>query len=152
MSCLIRVQTEDFDIENLHKSLNQHSSSGAVVTFTGLVREKNKDGLALEALCLEHYPGMTEKALKAILDAALSRWDLSCVTLIHRIGVIHLNQQIVFVGVASPHRAEAFEAACFIMDRLKTDAPFWKKEIYQNGKSEWVAFKDSDQIASDKWL
>lgn len=144
----IEVQEEDFSVGNEYQRLSASSDSGAVVTFSGLVRN-TPDG-QLQGLELEHYPGMTEKALSAIVEQANQRWPLQGVTVIHRVGYLPLNEQIVFVGVASGHRQQAFDAASFIMDYLKTQAPFWKKEYTQAGE-QWVEAKATDQQAADQW-
>ena len=145
----IQVQTEDFSMAELSDQLrSKDASSGAIVTFTGIVREL-VDG-NLTGLYLEHYPGMTEKALGKIIDEAERRWKLHQVIVIHRVGELGLNDNIVFVGVGSAHRVDAFEAAQFIMDYLKKDAPFWKKELTAEGES-WVEQKNSDLDAAARW-
>ncbi|MDF2180470.1 molybdopterin synthase catalytic subunit MoaE [Neptuniibacter sp. CAU 1671] len=150
MSTYIAVQTEDFDLNQLYTGLRCASgANGAIVTFTGLVRELSNT-THLQALYLEHYPGMTEKALQSIVDQARERWPLGQVTLIHRVGRLALNEQIVFVGASSPHRADAFAAVEFMMDYLKQDAPFWKKEITSSGE-HWVEQKTSDLAAAKRW-
>ena len=148
----IRVQTEDFDMAAEYRALSTGNAGeipGAVVTFTGLVRDQDQDQ-KIHAMTLEHYPGMTEKELQRIYDEALARWPISKATIIHRVGRLMAGDQIVFVGCASPHRQAAFEAAHFIMDFLKTDAPFWKAEETDAGIN-WVDARDSDQSARDKW-
>lgn len=146
---LILVQTDDFDITTLNAWLkSDDASAGAVVTFTGLVREHAET--AMEQMFLEHYPGMTERALEAIVAQARIRWELANVSVIHRVGHLSLNENIVFVGVASAHRVNAFEAAQFIMDYLKKDAPFWKKEI-GNAQATWVEQKETDLLAAKRW-
>ncbi len=146
----LRIQTEDFDLAAEYQSLRQLSSSvGAVVTFTGLVRDFEGWG-SIDSLSLQHYPGMTEKLLQEIVDQANSRWNLLGIRVIHRVGKLLPRDQIVFVGVASQHRADAFEAAQFVMDYLKTQATFWKK-VDQDGKQHWVESKESDQAASQRW-
>lgn len=144
----IRVQTADFDVAAEYQRLSQATSCGAVVTFAGLVRELADTQLT--ALTLEHYPGMTERVLEELVAKAHERWTLGEVTLIHRVGRLALNEQIVFVGVAAAHRKAAFAAAMFIMDYLKTQAPFWKQEETSDG-SYWVAAKTSDQQAAQAW-
>ncbi|BBB29983.1 molybdopterin synthase catalytic subunit MoaE [Neptunomonas japonica] len=146
---LIKVQAEDFSIGELYDRLKSNdASSGAVVTFTGIVREHVET--QMQEMFLEHYPGMTERALEQIVEQARQRWQLGNVVVIHRIGRLSLNDNIVFVGVASGHRVNAFAAAQFIMDYLKKDAPFWKKEI--NAQSEaWVEQKSSDLDAANQW-
>lgn len=120
-----------------------------MVTFTGLVRDFEGQG-SIDSLSLQHYPGMTEKRLQQIVDQANSRWQLLGTTVVHRVGKLLPSEQIVFVGVASQHRAAAFEAAQFIMDYLKTKATFWKK-VDQKGQQQWVESKASDQAASQRW-
>jgi molybdopterin synthase catalytic subunit len=151
MKPTIRIQTEDFDLGAEYQLLRQLDSAavGAVVTFTGLVRDLEKDS-SINSLTLQHYPGMTESLLQEIVDQAAARWDLIGLTVIHRVGKLLPSDQIVFVGVASQHRADAFEAAQFVMDYLKTKATFWKK-VEQDGQQHWVESKDSDQAASQRW-
>jgi molybdopterin synthase catalytic subunit len=120
---------------------------GAVATFIGKVRDDEQKTIALE---LEHYPGMTEKALRQITQQARQRWDVNRITVIHRVGRIALGDNIVFVGVTSSHRADAFAACEFLMDYLKASAPFWKKAITGEGSS-WVGAKDSDQQRAKRW-
>lgn len=146
---LVCVQTEDFSVGDLYAWLKpSDAQNGAVVTFTGIVREHVET--QMERMYLEHYPGMTEKALEAIVAQARARWPLGQVAVIHRVGELTLNDNIVFVGVSSAHRAAAFEAAQFIMDYLKKDAPFWKKEIGAQAE-HWVEQKASDLEAASKW-
>lgn len=146
----VQVQTADFDLQNEYEQLRKISPSiGAIVQFVGLMRDLN-DGDAVSNMFLEHYPGMTEKSLDKIVQEAQSRWPLFGVRLIHRIGELTPQDQIVMVAVASAHRQAAFEACDFIMDYLKTRAPFWKKELTEQG-NRWVEAKDSDQQAADRW-
>lgn len=160
----IRVQTEDFDMAAEYRALSDaqtgqtsgHTSGhttgqvpGAVVTFTGLVRDLYQDK-TITAMTLEHYPGMTEKELTRIYEEAMARWPISKATIIHRVGRLEAGEQIVFVGCASAHREAAFEACHFIMDFLKTDAPFWKAEESEAGIN-WVDARDSDRSALKKW-
>jgi len=146
----IRIQTHDFDLAGEYQQLRELSSTvGAVVTFTGLVRDFELDG-SIDSLSLQHYPGMTETLLQEIVDQANKRWNLIGSTVIHRVGELLPRDQIVFVGVASQHRADAFEAAQFVMDYLKTKATFWK-QVSQDGKQHWVASKDSDTDAVTRW-
>lgn len=147
---MIKVQSQDFNQQVEYDRLREASNTGAVVTFTGLVRDINK-GEKISALTLEHYPAMTEKALGEIVEQAKSRWSLINVSVIHRVGELKLLDQIVFVGVASLHRGDAFAACEFIMDYLKTQAPFWKKETNSQGKSYWVDARESDQHSLNKW-
>lgn len=148
---MIAVQQEDFDVAALYADMiSGNNSNGAVVTFVGLVRDFAPDGDVF-GLYLEHYPGMTERVLTDIADEAKQRWSLGEVTILHRIGELGAGDQIVFVGVASPHRKDAFEASQFIMDILKTKAPFWKKEKLRS-ESRWVNAKASDQAQGERWL
>ena len=144
-NAMIRVQAEDFDVGVEYKRLRDRNC-GAVVTFSGSVRAEDN----IDALYLEHYPGMTENALQSIVDEAKQRWPLGAVTVIHRIGKIPAGEQIVFVGVASGHRSEAFVAGEFIMDFLKTRAPFWKKECRADSE-RWVEAKQSDTAKAGRW-
>jgi len=147
----VSVQTDNFDIGALSESVRaDDATSGAIVTFTGIVRELEVADTRLNALFLEHYPGMTEKALEKIATQARERWELGNIVICHRVGRLNLNENIVFVGVGSAHRVNAFEAAQFIMDYLKKDAPFWKKEISSDGE-QWVEQKASDLKAADAW-
>lgn len=147
----IIVQEEDFSIGDLsERTRSNDGSNGALVTFTGMVRELHKQDAPLQSLFLEHYPGMTQKALSSIASQARDKWPIGNITIYHRIGELTLNDNIVFVGVTSAHRVAAFEAAQFIMDYLKRDAPFWKKEITTEGES-WVEQKQSDLDAASKW-
>ena len=141
---MIRVQSEDFDPGQELEALRLRSAgkAGAVVSFTGLVRDLNQDA-NISLLTLEHYPGMTEQALAAIETDAGSRWQLVDSIIIHRIGPLLPNDRIVFVGAASPHRAEAFRACEFMIDALKVQAPFWKKETLPDGE-RWVEAADTD--------
>ncbi|MGB3620672.1 molybdopterin synthase catalytic subunit MoaE [Ketobacter sp. MCCC 1A13808] len=147
----IRVQPEDFDFGKEYQNLRSRSGgAGALVFFAGLVRDFNAGG-GLSGIVLEHYPAMTQKSLQRIAEDALRRWELAAITIIHRVGELHNHEQIVLVGVAARHRAEAFDAAQFIMDYLKTEAPFWKKEVLSSGETEWVDAKNSDHLARDRW-
>lgn len=146
----VRVQLEDFDAVAEAKKLTDNDRSiGAVVTFTGLCRD---DGGALSALELEHYPGMAEAELSRIASLAVERFDLLGLTAIHRYGKIPTGENIVLVIAASRHRQAAFDGANFVMDYLKTSAPFWKKEHSKDGTAgEWITAKDTDETAKDKW-
>ncbi len=145
----ICISTDDFDLNKVQNWLKLgEAPCGATVTFTGLVRDLEQGGL--EGLYLEHYPGMTEAALEKIIQQARERWQLGPVIIHHRIGWLTPGENIVLVAVASPHRAEAFAAAEFLMDYLKRDAPFWKKERI-NGDEHWVAQKESDRAAVKRW-
>jgi len=154
MTVRIAIQQEDFNLAEEYEWLRQISPAvGAVVTFSGLVRDfESTDGArnAIDSLSLQHYPGMTESLLQEIVDQAMRRWPLLGVTVIHRVGKLLPAEQIVFVGVASQHRAAAYEAAQCVMDYLKTRATFWKK-VDQNGREHWVESKDSDQVARQRW-
>lgn len=152
---MISVQHDDFNVGEQYRALEAEAdNAGAIVTFTGLVREFHEetgaDETPVRSLMLEHYPGMTEKALQQIVEQAGARWPLQACRIIHRIGELYSRDRIVFVGTASAHRAAAFEAACFIMDYLKTRAPFWKKQ-QRDGQSEWVRSRDSDHEAARRW-
>ncbi|MDO9205993.1 MAG: molybdopterin synthase catalytic subunit MoaE [Methylotenera sp.] len=147
----IRVQTQDFDAGLEIKLLrNARKDTGAVVSFIGQVRDLN-EGDKVSQLTLEHYPGMTEKALEAIVTKAQSRWDIFDATVIHRVGTLQPTDQIVLVAVSSAHRGEAFKACEFIMDYLKTEAPFWKKEVTDSGE-RWIDVKHTDDNARERWL
>lgn len=151
MAFSISVQRDDFDVGQEYATLVAgDATAGAVVFFVGRVRDFN-DGQAVTGLSLEYYPGMTEKILEQILDEAKQRWQLVSVRIIHRIGDLQLGNQIVFVGVTSAHREHAFQAAEFLMDFLKTRAPFWKKEINLEGKTVWVEAKNKDDEAAGRW-
>lgn len=146
---MISVQHEDFSVADEYTKLAEGNEAGAVVTFIGKVRDFNQ-GDAVTGLSLEHYPGMTEKALQDIIVQARSRWPLLQTRVIHRVGDLDLGDQIVFVGVTSAHRGAAFEACEFIMDYLKTKAPFWKKEQTPS-ESRWVDARETDNSAADRW-
>ncbi len=150
----VRVQLEDFNLDAELKGLREGNPNiGAIVSFIGLVRDVN-EGDCVSTLTLEHYPGMTEKALEAIVAEAKSRWDVIDALIIHRVGTLQPTDQIVLVAVTSAHRGVAFKACEFMMDYLKTQAPFWKKEnIMQNGEASerWVDAKDSDDMARERW-
>ena len=146
---MIQIQEADFDLATEYAALSASHQTGAVVTFVGKVREMN-DGASVTGLTLEHYPGMTEKALHGIVEQAQARWPLLGCKVIHRVGALALGEQIVLVGVASQHRDAAFAACQFIMDYLKTQAPFWKKEQTANG-AVWVEAKASDTQAAKSW-
>jgi molybdopterin synthase catalytic subunit len=144
----IRVQREDFDIAAEVDALKgANGATGSVVTFTGIVR--NDDGLS--SLTLEHYPGMTEREIGAHVAEAKSRWPLTGVTVIHRIGRLQVGDNIVLVAVTSAHRQAAFAAAEFLMDYVKTRAPFWKQE-QRRDSTKWVNSREQDQEAAIRWL
>jgi molybdopterin synthase catalytic subunit len=150
----VSIQQQDFSLADEVALLEQDNpDDGAVVTFTGRVRNKN-NGSDVIGLTLEYYPGMTEKSLVNIITTARKRWNLGRVKVIHRIGQLNIGEQIVFVGVTSKHRKDAYAANEFIMDFLKVDAPFWKKErIVQNGQEteDWLAAKNSDNSKAQTW-
>lgn len=144
----LSVQADPFDLGlEANRFAGGLAGAGAVVTFTGLVRD---NGGTLRAMEIEHYPGMTEKAISAIMEEAVARWGLADALVIHRYGVLTAGEPIMMVATAAPHRADAFEAAEFLMDYLKSRAPFWKKEIGAQG-ADWVAAKESDEAALTRW-
>lgn len=149
MTTRIRVGQPPFSMAEEYQWLAACNDDGAVVTFTGKVRNHNL-GEDVSALTLEHYPGMTEKALAEIVEEARGRWPLQRISVIHRVGALFPGDEIVFVGVSAAHRAAAFAAAEFIMDYLKTRAPFWKREATPEG-DRWVEARDSDQQAAGRW-
>jgi molybdopterin synthase catalytic subunit len=147
----VRVQTQDFDAGlEISQLRSARKDTGAVVSFIGQVRDVN-EGDAVSQLTLEHYPGMTEKSLEAIVSQAKSRWDIFDALVIHRVGMLQPIDQIVLVAVSSAHRGEAFKACEFIMDYLKTEAPFWKKEVTISGE-RWVDAKLTDGDALTRWM
>ena len=143
---LIRIQPEPFDMAALLAGFG--AGAGAIVTFTGLVRDDTGQMTALE---LEHYPGMTEKAVRDIAARAATRWNLIDLAVIHRFGRLDVGEPIMAVATAARHRAEAFAAAEYLMDYLKSRAPFWKREIGADGPGAWVADKDADEDALARW-
>ena len=146
----VRVQTEDFDLgAEILKLRQDNPAIGAVVSFVGLVRDLNENA-AVSEMTLEHYPGMTEKALAEIVVAAKARWDIMATLVIHRVGALKPTDQIVLVAASSAHRHDAFAACEFIMDYLKTRAPFWKKEQTPGG-ARWVESRESDDMAAERW-
>ncbi|RQP23546.1 molybdopterin synthase catalytic subunit MoaE [Piscinibacter terrae] len=146
----VSIQTEDFDLSREVAALRaQDPAVGAIATFVGTVRDHN-EGLGVTAMELEHYPGMTEKAIEAMIDEALFRFDIHAVRVIHRVGPLRPQDQIVLVAVTSSHRADAFQACEFLMDYLKTQAPFWKKEHTPEG-ARWVDARVSDDDAMKRW-
>lgn len=146
----VRIQTADFDLSTEIAALRRHHLKvGAVVSFVGTVRDLN-DGVEVQTLELEHYPGMTEKALEQIVTDARARWDLIDALIIHRVGPLQPSEQIVLVAVTARHRGEAFAACEYIMDFLKTQAPFWKKEQTPDG-ARWVDARESDDHAKARW-
>lgn len=146
----VRIQTDDFDAgAEIARMRHDNPAIGAIACFIGLVRDVNA-GDRVSQLTLEHYPGMTQKALEQIVEQAKARWDLIELLVIHRIGQLSPTDQIVLVAVASAHRGEAFAACEFVMDYLKTQAPFWKKESTPQG-SRWVEARSSDEVAAQRW-
>ena len=146
----VRVQTQDFDVGAEIKALRLGCPDiGAIVSFIGQVRDLN-DGDNVTAMTLEHYPGMTEKSLASIIEHARARWAIADALIVHRVGELKPQDQIVLVLVASAHREDAFFACEFIMDFLKTEAPFWKKELTPKGE-RWVEAKASDDKARSRW-
>lgn len=148
---MIRIQIEDFDIgAEVRRLLAGRTDVGAIVTFTGTVRDTAK-GAPITAMALEHYPGMTEKELERIEREAQARWPLTASLVVHRVGPLAPGDNIVLVVTASSHRHAAFEAAEFLMDYLKTSAPFWKSETGADGRSNWVDARESDDAALARW-
>jgi molybdopterin synthase catalytic subunit len=146
----ISIQTEDFDVSTELKILSEGLPQiGGINVFVGTVRD-NHQGDTVSAMSLEHYPGMTEKSLEEILDQAKQRWDVLNATIIHRVGDLQVGDQIVLVAIASTHRGDAFAACEFVMDYLKTSAPFWKKEQTAQG-ARWVDARTSDEERLKKW-
>ncbi len=146
----VRVQQEDFDLSAEVAALRAGQPGvGAVAAFVGLVRDMN-EGSGVSEMALEHYPGMTEKALEAIVAEARTRWDILGARIIHRVGTLQPCDQIVLVAVSSAHRGEAFAACEFIMDYLKTRAPFWKREVTPAG-ARWVDARETDDSAAARW-
>jgi len=147
---MIRVQEADFNLNDEYQALREDCPKiGAITSFVGLMRDFN-EGDQVSSLFLEHYPGMTEKVLEDIRQQAMTRWSLQQVRIVHRVGDLHPSDQIVFVGVSSAHRGDAFSACEFIMDFLKTQAPFWKREQTPEG-SRWVDARQSDDDAAERW-
>ncbi len=151
---MISIQNEDFSLNDEYSAIRSRAGdAGAIVTFTGLVREiygDNSAAGAVQSLTLEHYPGMTEKCLQDIQKKAEDRWPLLATRIIHRVGELHSHDQIVLVATASAHRHAAFESAEFIMDYLKSEAPFWKKQKSAN-ETSWIESRASDKTALDRW-
>lgn len=147
MGIRVLVQPEDFNPLQLQREL-EGADAGAVVTFTGYV--KQGDDAAVSAIELEHYPGMTEHSIEAIARQAAARWSLKGVVVVHRTGLLAAGAQIVWVGASASHRGEAFAGCEFVMDYLKTRAPFWKKEIGAAGE-HWVEARDSDRERAERW-
>ena len=146
----VSIQTGDFNLTGEVDALRQGDKRvGAVCTFTGTVRDRN-DGLTVSSMELEHYPGMTEKAIEAMIDEAMARFDIFAARVVHRVGLLQPLDQVVMVAVTSAHRGESFQACEFLMDYLKTQAPFWKKEETPEG-ARWVDARVSDDAALAKW-
>ena len=146
----VRVQREDFDVgAEVERLTAGRTDIGAIVTFTGTVRGGASNGVA--TMTLEHYPGMTERELERVEAEALARWPLQASLIIHRYGELQPGDNIVLVVTVSPHRQAAFQSAEFLMDFLKTRAPFWKKEAGPDGKGEWVDARESDDTATARW-
>ena len=148
MRVVVQQEPFDFGVE-AEAFATGAGGAGAVVTFTGVVREADSGAMAV--MEIEHYPGMTEKALEKIASEAIARWDLTDALVIHRHGRLVPGDQIMMVATAARHRVAAFEAAEYLMDYLKSRAPFWKKEILQNGAEDWVAAKSADEDALRRW-
>jgi molybdopterin synthase catalytic subunit len=147
----VRVQREDFDFGTEVRRLTAgRTDVGAVVTFTGAVRGDSAGG-GLSAMTLEHYPGMTEDELARVESEAAARWPLQASLIVHRVGTLRPGDNIVLVVTASAHRQAAFDAAAFLMDYLKTRAPFWKKEEAADGTERWVEARESDDAAAERW-
>jgi molybdopterin synthase catalytic subunit len=152
MQIFVSVQKEDFDVAVLSRALRASSNEvGALATFVGCMRGSSK-GQPLAEMFLEHYPGMTERSIRNIVEEACQRWPLFACSVVHRIGHLSPGDHIVFVGVASAHRGDAFQACEYIMDFLKSKAPFWKKEISHDGSSHWVDARVSDDEALQRWM
>ena len=146
----VAIQSEDFDLTQEVAALRAGDGGvGAVATFTGTVRDRS-DGQSVSAMELEHYPGMTERAIEAMIDEAQRRFDIRAARVVHRVGVLQPGEQIVLVAVTSAHRGQAFQACEFLMDYLKTQAPFWKKETTPTG-ARWVDARVADDAALARW-
>lgn len=149
---MVIVQQQDFDSAALVAQIRERTAgtAGALVTFTGYVRDYAPDQ-PTQTLYLEHYPGMCEREITEICDTALSRWDVAEVLAVHRYGELHLKDQIVFVAVASAHRGQAFLACEYVIDALKTRAPFWKRETLAGGERFWVQQREADAEKTEQW-
>lgn len=146
----VSIQTEDFDLSAELAALRAGDGGvGAVASFIGTVRDKS-EGSAVSAMELEHYPGMTERAIEDMIDTATQRFDIRAARVVHRVGPLAVGEQIVLVAVSSAHRGQAFQACEFLMDYLKTQAPFWKKESTPQG-SRWVDAREADDAALQRW-
>jgi len=148
----IKVQTKDFNSAELTAQLRAQTEgqAGAILSFIGYVRDYHPDR-PTETLFLDHYPGMCERELEQICNTAMRRWDILGCTVVHRVGELHHKEQIVYVGVASIHRGQAFRAGEFIIDTLKTRAPFWKRETLDSGEQFWVSQQESDAKKAASW-
>ena len=145
---MLSIQKEDFDASKEYEALRKNAdNAGAIVSFVGLVRNTEKK---LKAMMLEHYPGMTESAIKEIVDHAKQSWQIDDPRIIHRVGELKAGDQIVFVGVSSAHRGDAYQACEYIMDQLKTRATLWKKEVTETGE-KWLDSKPSDIERAERW-
>jgi molybdopterin synthase catalytic subunit len=150
MSARVVIQTEDFNLATEIETLRKDDKRvGAVCSFVGTVRDRN-DGLSVSSMELEHYPGMTEKAIEAMIDEAMARFDIFGARVIHRVGLLQPLDQVVMVAVSSAHRGQSFQACEFLMDYLKTQAPFWKKEQTPEG-ARWVDARITDDKALARW-
>ena len=150
MRLSVSIQVEDFDVSHELAQLRANDARvGAVCSFVGTVRERNS-GNAISSMELEHYPGMTEKSITSMMEEDAKRFDIYGARVIHRIGLLHPEDQIVLVAVTSAHRGTSFQACEFLMDYLKTQAPFWKKEVTPDG-SRWVDARESDDVALARW-
>jgi molybdopterin synthase catalytic subunit len=150
MQARVSIQTQDFDVAAEIAALRRDDPGvGAVCSFIGTVRDRS-DGASVSAMELEHYPGMTEKAIEQMIDEAFRRFDLRAARVIHRVGALQVQDQIVLVVVTSAHRGESFQACEFLMDYLKTQAPFWKKETTPEGE-RWVDARVADDAALERW-
>ena len=150
MTARVSIQTQDFNLATEVDLLRKNDKRvGAICTFTGTVRDQN-DGLNVSSMELEHYPGMTEKAIEAMIDEAVKRFDIFAARVVHRVGLLQPLDQVVMVAVTSKHRGESFKACEFLMDYLKSQAPFWKKEQTPSG-ARWVDARVTDDAALGKW-
>ena len=149
----VRVQTGLFDLGVEEKNMRTRApNAGALVAFQGMVREFNQNSSPITSLFLEHYPTVTENEIERIIDEAMMRWQLLAVQVVHRVGVLHASEPIVLVMCCAEHRADAFHCAQFMMDYLKTQAPFWKREHHADGQAHWVQAKNSDVDAQTRWV
>ena len=149
---MVIVQEHDFNVAQLIDDLHEKDSgqNGALLSFIGYVRDFNPDA-PTDSLYLEHYPGMCEREITTICEQAKTRWPILNCSVVHRVGALHLGEQIVFVGVSSVHRGDAFAAGEYIIDALKTRAPFWKREALQSGETFWVQQSESDAAKTAAW-